>query len=282
MNATGTVLTAILFSVLAAFVTVKMTAPKGAAESKKSAYHHIIDSGVLRCGYGVSPPQLMKDPNTGKLSGIDYDVWQSIGRHLGLKIEWAEEAGWGNFIEGLRANRYDAFCSHMWADYSRMKFLALSLPINYSHLQAYARVGDKRFDGNLEAINNPAITVPAVDGDVSVMMAQTHFPKAKLLLLPQTATVSDLFLALTTKKADVFFFSPGMFAMFEKDNKGKLGMVKNVPSAFTMAGYYGFKPEETQLRDLINIALQDMINSGELEKIVHHYSKDYIVPKGAY
>lgn len=91
-------------------------APAFAAETKESAYDRVIRTGTIRCGYAISPPVMVQDPNTKKLSGLDYDLWQEIGKDLGLKIEFVEEAGWGNFIEGLRSNRYDAFCTELWPD----------------------------------------------------------------------------------------------------------------------------------------------------------------------
>ncbi|MCB1551812.1 MAG: ABC transporter substrate-binding protein, partial [Alphaproteobacteria bacterium] len=75
-----------------------MVSPAQAGTEK--AYDRVVESGVIRCGYGISPPVMVKDPNTGVMSGLDVEIWNEIGKELGLKIEWAEEAGWGNFIEG--------------------------------------------------------------------------------------------------------------------------------------------------------------------------------------
>jgi polar amino acid transport system substrate-binding protein len=172
------------------------TSPVFAADQKESAYDRVVRTGTIRCGYGISPPALVQDPNTKVVSGLDYDIWQEIGRELGLKIEFTEEAGWGNFIEGLRSHRYDAFCSEMWADPGRAKFLSLSIPVMYSSLYIYARADDTRFDGNLERVNAPDVTIPAIEGDVSVALAQNRFPNAKIFYLPQTGTVSDILLAI--------------------------------------------------------------------------------------
>lgn len=81
------------------------------AADKETAYDRIMKSGEIRCGYAISPPAMVQDPNTGEISGMDYDIWQEIGKELGVKIVWPEEAGWGNYITGLNSGRYDAFCS---------------------------------------------------------------------------------------------------------------------------------------------------------------------------
>ena len=233
-------------------------------------------TGIIRCGYGISPPSLVKDVNTGKLSGLDYDVIEAIGRQLNLKIEWSEEAGWGNFIEGLRTHRYDAFCSGMWPDPNRSKFLTLSKPVVYSFLKTYVRADDHRFDNGLDKINQPGVLIPAIEGDVSVTMVKDHFPQAKALILPQTNTVSDMFLSVMTKKADVIFVDQGMFDTLNKSNPGALRELTNVPPPFVFASYYGFNTGEYALRDMVNIALTGLIDDGTIETIIHRYSKDYI------
>lgn len=252
------------------------------AGDKESAYDRVVTSNTLRCAYGISPPALVKDANTGKISGLDYDIWQEIGKELGLKIEWSEEAGWGNFIEGLKSGRYDAFCSEIWADPARSKFLSLTQPLLYSILNTYVRAGDHRFDGNLEKISSPQVIIPAIEGDVSVAMAQSRFPDAKILSLPQTSTVSDMFMAVMSKKADVIFLDQALFVSLNANNKGALVQLKNVPASFVFASYYGVNSGEIQLRDMIDVALQTLIDDGRLEKMAKKYSVDYKVPRKHY
>lgn len=254
--------------------------PRAEESKSASAYERVISSGVIRCGYGVSPPSLMKDPNTGALSGVDYEVWQEIGKDLNLKIEWAEEAGWGNFIEGLKAHRYDAFCSQLWPDAGRTKFLSLSLPMTYTLVNAYVRADDHRFDGNLERTNQSDITIPAIEGDISVEMAQKGFPNAKVLALSQTATVSDMLMSLLSKKTDIIFLSQSLFeGAIAPHNKGKIIQVPDVPASFIFPSHYGFNSGEVQLRDMVNVVLQKMIDDGRLKKIALKYGSDYKIPR---
>lgn len=241
----------------------------------ESAYDRVVRTGVLRCGYGISPPRLIKDPNTGALSGLDYDIWQTIGQNLNLKIEWTEEAGWGNFIEGLRTGRYDAFCAAMFPDESRSKFLSLSLPFSYDVVQTYVRADDHRFDEDIEHINAPDVTLPAIDGDVSAFAFKKRFPQAKLLSLPQTATVSDMFLSVTTQKADAIFLDAAMFESLNQSNPGQLRRIENAPPVFTFPLYYGFSVKEQALRDSVNVALRGMIDDGSLDQLSQNYPAAY-------
>ncbi|MFA7276929.1 MAG: transporter substrate-binding domain-containing protein [Pseudobdellovibrionaceae bacterium] len=253
--------------------------PALAGDAKEGAYERVVSSGVVRCAYGISPPVMVKDPNTGMMSGLDYEIWQEIGKELGLKIEWTEEAGWGNFIEGLRSGKYDAFCTELWPDPARSKFLSLAGPVVFSFADAYVRADDHRFDGDLGKINEPTVKIPAVEGDISVAMAQNRFPKAGIDYLPQTATLSDMFLSVITKKSDVIFIDQAMIAALDKNNQGKIRRLENVPHVFTFGSYFGVRAGEYQLRDMIALALRTMKNDGRLEKLAKKYSDSYVVPR---
>ncbi len=249
---------------------------------QKNAAQRVIDSGVLRCGYATSPPVLVKDANTGKLSGSDVEIVEKIGERLGVKVEWTEEVGWGNFIEGLRTNRYDMMCGSLWPDAARIKFLSITRPVYFDRLLAYVRVDDTRFDGDLAKINSPDIKIAALDGDASYSMAQNNFPKAKILALPQMAVVADMMMSLTTKKADVIFLDPVRTAVFEKENKGKIRPVKDVEPLQVIGTSFGVNGGEFRLRDMIDTALRELINDGTVEKLLAKTSADLMPPKKAY
>ena len=279
-----TIILSIILSTTCAYVFLlsKMKNHNQSQTVAESGYDRVMATQEIKCGYGIAPPNLTKNVNTGQMVGADYEVWQEIGKELGLKISWAQEAGWGNFIQDLTQKRFDVFCSQLWPDAPRTKFLTLSQPVIYSPLFAYVRVGDTRFNANEAAINNAHITIPAVDGDVGVDMAKSRFPQAKILTLPQTGTLSDMLLSVITKKADVLFLNQAMFDDFNKANPNKLVRVQNLPPSFMFASRYGFKQGDIALRDMVNVALQKIIDDGRLEKIAQKYDASAIVATKGY
>src|ERR1041384_6340251 len=87
----------------------------------QTAYDRVTTSGKIRVGYVPYPPGLIKDPNTKQISGIFAEVLEEAARNLELKVEWAEEVGWGTMLEGLKANRYDLIGSPVWPLSQRAK-----------------------------------------------------------------------------------------------------------------------------------------------------------------
>lgn len=80
MQKFGVICLAVLFAVLAAFVTVKMMVPDQtgmviAEANKESTYEREMRTGELRCGYFSWKPAFIKDPNTGEMSGIFMTIW---------------------------------------------------------------------------------------------------------------------------------------------------------------------------------------------------------------
>lgn len=264
-----------------AFLLMILSSPALAAD-KEGAFERVVRTNTIRCGYAMSPPVMEKDPNTGALYGFDYDLWQEIGKELALKIEFTEEVGYGNFIEGLRTGRYDAFCSEIWPDPTRAKHLSLTInPVLYSFLKTFVRADDHRFDKDLELVNSPDVSVPAIEGDVSVSMVTGRFPKAKIYYLPQTASVSEAIESIKTKKADIIFLDQAMMNDFEKQNPGVLRALDH-PSPYVFSSYFSVKGGEIQLRDMIDLALRKIIDDGRLERLAKKYSKDYVTPRRNY
>lgn len=127
-----------------------------------SVYDRIMASHTLRCAYQVWPPHIIKDPNTGALSGIYYDLTEELGKQLGLKIIWAEEVGSGSIFDGFKTGRYDAVCAAIVATPERSLVADFSRPFVFVPFYLYARDGDMRFDSHYAAVNDSSVKIAVV------------------------------------------------------------------------------------------------------------------------
>ena len=96
----------------------------------------VIATGVIRASYANYPPYCIKDPNTGKLSGIFVEVLNEVGKRLELKVDWVEEVGWGAIFEGLNSDRHDVFGAGIWRVSSRGKVGDFSRPLFFNAIQS--------------------------------------------------------------------------------------------------------------------------------------------------
>lgn len=263
------------FSILAIALCVMLVTGTNHAQAAETTYDRVMASKTIRCGYFTWPPYITKDANTGKLSGINYDIMEAIGKNLGLKIEWVAEIGVGDVVAGLETNKADVMCATVWPNAARTQNLTLTKPTFYSIAYAFVRADDKRFDGDLGKANKKDIKVSGIDGDITADLAIEKLPNATPAFLPQTASGSEILLQLMTKKADIALVDEGMVNDFMKSNPGTLRKVANVAPTRIFGEHLPVRRGEYHLRDMLDVSIQQLINDGLMDELVNKYRKDY-------
>ncbi len=242
---------------------------------KETAYQRVIRTGVLRCAYGLWEPAVMRDPNTGELSGLIFDLMQEVGKSLNIKVEYSLETPWDSIGVVLSSGKADAHCAGVFATPSRGRVMAFSHPMFFSPTVAFARADDDRFDNNLERINQPDITAALSDDDITTEIYNRDFPLAKKWELPQFAPPEELFLALMTKKADVTFNGPSRLQSFEKGYPGKVKIIPTVKPLRIFPNTISVDIGEQELLHMLNTAIDQMVDSGVVDKLIAKYKTKY-------
>ena len=267
--------------IIFAFLLILISTPAFAAEkaNKESTYDRVMRTGVIRCGYAAWPPTLVKDPNTGAFSGIYYDYMTILGRRLGLKIDWALELSLSTYLEDLNAGKYDVECSGGWPNALRGKFADYTLPLYYTPVYLYVKVGDTRFDADVNKINTPDVRFVTMVGEQSEAYRLDAFPKTKEVSLPGTAPLSEILMQLLYGKADVAYYDELSAQAFMKEHPGKIKRlpgppVKVIPNNLSIA------KGEAKLVSMLNTATEELLNEGAIDRIVgaHHLPLGAILP----
>ena len=238
-----------------------------------------VGGGEIRVGYIPYPPEaLIKDPNTGTLSGICHDVIEEAGKNLGIKINWSEETTYATMIEGLKAGRYDLVAC-VWSNSERAKNADFTVPIFYNAVGAYARAGNSRFT-NLNNINNKNVTIATIDGEASAYIAKTKFPNAKTISLPQDTQVSQVLLDVKTGKADITFADTSVADDFLAQNPGSIHAVAPNNPVAVFPTTFILAQNQQVFKTAFNTAIEELIDNGTVGAIVHKYQKysDSIYP----
>jgi polar amino acid transport system substrate-binding protein len=231
-----------------------------------------MQQGKIRCGYVLYTPGCLKDPNTGKLSGIGIDTLELVAKNLGLRVEWTEEVGWGSMIEGLQTSRYDMVATPVWTNANRARLADFSNSLFYSPIFAYIKRGDKRFSGqDLDKINSDRYSIATIDGETAEIIAREDFPKAKTVSLPQLTDLSQLVLTVSSGKADVTFMEPASAADFIKHNPNAVEALNTQRPIRVFPNCWMFKRGQMEFKNMIDTALNQLINSGTVDKIIGKY-----------
>ncbi|HEU0117897.1 MAG TPA: transporter substrate-binding domain-containing protein [Alphaproteobacteria bacterium] len=266
----GSVILIVVLSVLASSLTSFYIGAKPAASLRESTYDRVMRTKTIRCGYAAWPPLLIKDPNSGKLSGVFYDYMQAVGKALNLKIEWSEEMGWGDFPAALSVGRVDAFCAGAWPNASRASQIDFTVPISFQAIYAYVRADDKRFDNNLAAIGSSA-TIVGVDGEMAMLIANRDFPQAKSLQIPELSGASGVFLSIVSNKGDVTFTDPITAGTFDAANPGKIRRVATKTPLRVFGNPLAIARGQDDFRRMIDTTTEELLYNGDIEKILKKY-----------
>jgi ABC-type amino acid transport substrate-binding protein len=239
---------------------------------EETAFDRVIRTGTLRCGYGIWRPGMNKDPITGKLSGIFYDYIEAIGQHTGLKIEWTEEIGWGDFPAALNSSRIDVMGFGAWPKATTAKEVLFTEPTYFLPINAYVRNGDARFDHDIDKVNSSEVVISTMDAELSSQLAQSRFPDARVLSVPQLTDASTLLLNVASHKADITFTDAWTAAEYMSKNPGQLQAVKLDKPLRLFGHTIPVAKGETSLIALLNAATEEIMTSGEFDKIMAKYS----------
>ena len=259
-------------NIFLALIILCLSAPAFAAE-KESTFDRVTRTQTIRCGYADWSPFLVKDPNTGKISGLFYDVMEQLGKRLNIKIDWTEEVGYGAIIEGLRAGRYDMICTALAQNSTRVKAVDFSMPLFFMPFYVISRKDDTRFDKTYDILNDPKYKLAVLDGELSSVMAAQFFPKATQDALSQTADLSLMLKEVETKKADVGFLEPVTFMDYEAKNPGLLKIVDKSRPLNMFAVSFLLPINDTPFKRMIDVTLNELVNDGTLTPLIKKYEK---------
>jgi lysine/arginine/ornithine transport system substrate-binding protein len=234
-----------------------------------SAYDRVMAKNEITCGVFQWPPYKMIDPNTKEWSGFAIDIYRKIFATLDIKVKF-KELVLGTQVQDLNNGNIDAICDDVPYTLSAGKFVEFSNPVYATPEYLYARKGETRFKSRAD-LNSKDITFTGIDGDVSNDLATRLFPNAKLQSMPGTTDVSQLFLNVSSKKADVMVGDPSAFSQYEKTNPGKLEILfKDKP-----VGIYkiviSVKKGDVKMLGLANEAIDNGLALGIVDEILNGF-----------
>jgi len=250
-------------------------------EAKESAHDRVMRTNTLRCGYAETGTYLYTNFQENELDGFIVDIIEAMAKKMGVSVDWTAEVGYADFAEGLKTGRYDAFCGAMTMTAERSRQATYTIPYIHGVYYIYKRADDNKKYQSLEDINKPDITYAAIDGEVFQRFSQELLPDAKAYTLPNMTNGSQLFVDLSYGKADVLIQDGTTKLDFDKSHPGKIVRALPEPVKYANTGF-AVAQNEFELVETMNVALRNMIVSGEIDKILNdHGLTDEIIFRAA-
>ncbi len=173
----------------AMFMAASILATSGApasAQQSKSRLSEITKSGKLRvCAltdyYAIS----VRNPQTGKLVGIDADMAAELAQSLGAELQIVETS-FANFTADLQSNKCDIAMSGFGATLKRAQAVEFSKPYLITGIMAVARKGGKIT--NWEDIDQLGNRVGVLLGSYIEPFIKSYFKQAAVVAVQPPAS----------------------------------------------------------------------------------------------
>lgn len=175
---------AIITAVLAALALAP--AAPATAQQTQSRLFEVTKSRTLRvCIYPGYYAIAYRDPATGKLTGIDIDLSQELGKELGAEVKYVETA-FGTFIADLQTNKCDVGMFGIGVTLKRAQAIEFTTPYLQTGIYAVVRKGGKV--ATWADIDKPGINVAVTLGSYIEPFMKAYLKNAKVVSVAPPAT----------------------------------------------------------------------------------------------
>ena len=206
----------------------------------------------------------------GELAGYDVDVAKGVSEIIGADFEYVCQE-WDGMIPALLANKFDLIIASMSITEKRMKKIDFSGPYRFSTGQI---VGAKKTEANLfDADGNPipdnfsGLKVGLERATTYANWFEEQLPGADVVLYDNS---ESLYLDLQNGRVDLIMTNPmkaHLKFLAKEDGAGFefKGPVVDEEKYFGIGVGIGLRQGQPELKERLNGALKQLINSGQLE-----------------
>jgi len=250
---------------------IGLTKTSAVPENKKSTFDKIMESKELGVCYVPWPPSLIKDPNTGELSGFLIEVIEEIAAESNLKIEYVQST-WAGFPADLNTGKCDAAIAGLYPTIGRSTGVSFTRPFFYSGNSAVVRKDETRFN-KISDLNNKDVKISVIQGDFDHIYAKRYLPKAELVVLDKSSDITMSLVAVSSGKSDVGLSTSDTVSAYVKTHPEIKALFLDKPYS-TKPVTWAVRHKDQQLLNFLNNGLEYLEATGFLGSTIRKYNPD--------
>jgi len=168
-----------------------VAAAPAAQAQQASRLDEIIARGTLRVGStGDYKPFTYLDKAKNEFSGFDIDFAESLGKALGVKVEFVQTS-WPNLMKDFEANKFDVAMGGISVTLDRQKKAFFSEPYLREGKTPIALCQNKDKFQTLEQITKPGVRVITNPGGTNEKFARANAASADIKVYNDNTTIFD-------------------------------------------------------------------------------------------
>jgi polar amino acid transport system substrate-binding protein len=230
------------------------------------ALSNIKKTNVLKVGTEAAMPPIEFVRN-GQIVGLGKDVLDYIVAKNGFKLDQAN-LPWQGILPGLSAGRYDLVATSVTITPARAANFAFTIPISEATTFAVTSAKNDKMT-SLEDLNGKVGGAQIGSGteqalrNYDAMLKQSGKPGLKAIKL--YTTFPEVYLAVANREVDFGVHNLPSLNSLMKERPGVYKLVGRVSDK----SYYAWvtRPEDAALRDLVNVGIKELIQSGKMTEI---------------
>jgi cyclohexadienyl dehydratase len=173
------------------FAVVFALLVSSAFAQQPSRLEEIVKRGTLRVGMtGDYAPFSKFDPATSTFRGFDVDMADSLGKALGVRVEYVRTA-WPQLSRDFEADRFDVAMGGISITPERESKGSFSAPVMQEGKTPIARCKDLGKFETLADIDRPGTRVIVNPGGTNERFARANIKNAEVSVYPDNATIFD-------------------------------------------------------------------------------------------
>jgi cyclohexadienyl dehydratase len=142
-------------SLCVSLIAFVLAISSASAQQPSTRLDEIIQRGILRVGMtGDYKPFAYFDRSTEKFTGLDVDMAESLGKALGVKVEYVHTA-WPQLMKDFESDKFDVAMGGVSITLDRQRKGYFSMPIMREGKTPIARCGDVGKYQTLADIDKP-------------------------------------------------------------------------------------------------------------------------------
>jgi cyclohexadienyl dehydratase len=259
-----------LVAALVACVMLSTSAPAQTPDGQaqrpplpSSRLDEIIARGTLRVGLtGDYMPFSSFDQTTTTFKGFDVEMAQSLGRALGVKVDYIKTS-WPTLSGDFGADRFDIAMGGVSITLERQKKGLFSTPIMREGKTPIVRCADKNRFSTLAEIDRPETRVIVNPGGTNERFARSTLTSAEIIVFNDNTRI---FNEIAQARADVMMTDASETRYQQKLHPGVLCAVHpEAPFDFAEKAYW--LPRDVALKAFVDQWLHIMQENGELRAL---------------
>ena len=252
-------------------VLLILAAPAGAqtsAPATSTFLDTVIARGTLRVGMtGDYKPFTFLDPATKSFEGIDVDMARSLGKALGVQVEFVKTS-WSTLMADFAAAKFDIGMGGISVNTERQKKALFTTPIMVDGKAPIARCADKEKFRELADIDKPGVRVIVNPGGTNERFAKEHLKQAAVTVYPDNVTIFD---QIAEGKADVMITDASETLLQQKLRPALCAVRPDSPFNFSEKAY--LLPRDLVFKAFVDQWLHQAIGSKEYQSVYDKWLK---------